>query len=288
MSFMLLNAVRDMQVGLQEVSLYNSSIDGAWGKGCRDAATTLFASYAGRNKGNVVGPIDPTNDKAAVLTAVQTQLKTFGLYSGEVDGVWGTVSKSAFEVLVDDFRRAKGLPKYSACWSARVSQEFVARIQKWVDDRGFNQNFLHYLMAIMAFESAGTFDPAKQNMAGAQAYGLIQFMDGAAKDLNTTLSALRAMTQMQQLEYVLKYFDMRNRAYRLRNLEDFYLSVFYPKAIGMSADKTVFSTGTKGYIQNRGLDIDKDGNITVGEISVKIYQTYYDGMLIKNRRVING
>ena len=39
------------------------------------------------------------------------------------------------------------------------------------------------LLAVMRFETGGTFDPAERNRAGSGATGLIQFMPSTAKNL---------------------------------------------------------------------------------------------------------
>ena len=57
------------------------------------------------------------------------------------------------------------------------------------------------LLAVMYFES--TWNPALVNSIGAT--GLIQFMPQTARGLGTTTTALKAMTRVQQLDYVQKY-----------------------------------------------------------------------------------
>jgi len=63
------------------------------------------------------------------------------------------------------------------------------------------------LMAIMDFETGGSFDPAEPNQAGSGATGLIQFMPKTARSLGTTTAELAQMSQTEQLVYVEKYFD---------------------------------------------------------------------------------
>lgn len=285
MSYNALNGVRDLQVTLKEINLYPGNIDGVWGTGCATAAGTLFQHYASTHNTPVPAVAPATPNQVDVIKCTQSALEAIGLYHAGVDGVWGNGTRQAFDLVKESYRVSNNLPKYAPAWSKRVGPEFIQDCSTWVNERGLVSYCLDYLMTIMCFESAGTFDPAKQNAAGAEAFGLIQFMKGAATDLGTTVDALRQMTQLQQLQYVFKYFDKRMSAYKLRDLEDFYLSVFYPAAIGRSADTVVFATGTKGYDQNRGLDLDKNGNITVGEISSRIYQNYYQGMLPQNRSV---
>lgn len=283
MKFNTLNGIRDIQVALQEVGLYKSSIDGIWGGGCQRAARALFDYCAQLRKVTGLTDIPQFIDDNAVILGVQTNLKKLSLYPGALDGVWGNGSFNGINAAKDDYIKGNNLPTYSACWSKKVSPAFIAKIVAWVKAKNMRIECVDYLMAIMAFESGGTFDPAKQNNAGAQYFGLIQFGAAAAKDLGTTIGALVKMTQLEQLDYVFKYFEMRMKAKPLTKLEDFYMAVFYPAAIGKSADTTIFVTGSIGYRQNIGLDVDKDGAITVGEINFKIYKSYYDGMLIANR-----
>lgn len=108
-----------------------------------------------------------------------------------------------------------------------------------------------YLLAVISFESATSFDPAKKNNTSG-ATGLIQFMPSTAKRLGTTTDALSRMTYKEQLEYVERYFDpWRNK---LKRLEDVYAAVLWPTAIGRPLDYVLFSYPSIEYRQNYGLD----------------------------------
>lgn len=286
MLFQVLNGIRDAQVALVETKLYNSTVDGIWGPGCQKAASSLFGYHAAKKRVSGLTPIPAFIDDPAVILGLQTNLKKLGYYTGNLDGIWGDGCRSGISKAAVDYQEGNNLPQYSACWSKKVSPDFIISIRNWVAERRMSAACVDYLMAIIAFESGGTFDPAKQNNAGAHYFGLIQFGDAAAADLGTTVDELVKMSQLQQLQYVFKYFDMRMRQKPLRHLEDFYMSVFYPAAIGSSADTVIFSNGVKGYTQNNGLDVDHDGKITVGEINIKIYQSYYNGMLPANRSTL--
>jgi peptidoglycan hydrolase-like protein with peptidoglycan-binding domain len=48
------------------------------------------------------------------------------------------------------------------------------------------------------------------------------------------------------------------------------MAVLYPSAIGKGPDHVLFSKGTKEYKQNAGLDIDKDGHVTVHDAAHKV------------------
>ena len=126
------------------------------------------------------------------------------------------------------------------------------------------------LLAVMRFETGGTFDPAERNRAGSGATGLIQFMPSTAKGLGTSTDALAKMSAEDQLEYVEKYFQPYKG--KLGTLKDAYMAVLYPKAIGKPEWYPLFSQGTTAYQQNAGLDRDKKGVVTVGDAVARVQQ----------------
>jgi hypothetical protein len=135
------------------------------------------------------------------------------------------------------------------------------------------------LMTCMAFESGHTFSPNIRNAAGSGATGLIQFMPSTAGLLGTTTDALAHMTAEGQLDFVEKYFaPFRGR---LKNLGDTYLAILWPAGIGKADDWVMFTKGGHRpalYLQNRGLDIDHDGEVTRGEVCRRIYAEHDAGM----------
>ena len=126
------------------------------------------------------------------------------------------------------------------------------------------------LLAVMRFETGGTFDPAERNRAGSGATGLIQFMPKTAKGLGTSTDALAKMSAEDQLDYVEKYFQPYKG--KLGTLKDAYMAVLYPKAIGKPEWYPLFTQGTKAYQQNAGLDRDKKGMVTVGDAVARVQQ----------------
>lgn len=134
------------------------------------------------------------------------------------------------------------------------------------------------LMAIMAFESG--FSPSIRNKVSG-ATGLIQFMGSTAKGLGTTTDDLTEMSAVEQLDYVYKYF--KPYAGKIHNIQDAYMAVFMPIAVGKSND---FVLGIKEstdkldgisygliYKQNSGLDINRDGKITKEEAASCVVTT---------------
>lgn len=152
-----------------------------------------------------------------------------------------------------------------------VSPEFVAKVHEISTDLGANPRDL---IAVMRFETGGTFDPAEKNRAGSGATGLIQFMPSTAKDLTgadskeAAIKIMESMSPVQQLDYVQKYLAPFKG--KLNSLEDVYMAILYPKAVGKDPDFALFERGTKAYWQNRGLDLDKDGVITKDEAASKV------------------
>ena len=151
--------------------------------------------------------------------------------------------------------------------SDKVTEEFKDKVMQLADHLGTNPN---YLMAVMSFESGATFSPSIKNAAGSGAVGLIQFMPATAKGLGTTTDKLACLNAEQQLDFVAKYFAPYRG--RLKTIEDTYMAVLYPAAIGKGSDHVLFKRGTRVYDQNRGLDHNRDGSITVGEAADKVRQ----------------
>lgn len=146
-----------------------------------------------------------------------------------------------------------------------TSDAFRKKVLEIADRLLIDPNFL---MAIMSFETGGTFSPKVKNAAGSGATGLIQFMPPTAKGLGTTIEALEKMTAVEQLDFVEKHFAPHKG--KLLTIEDAYMAVLFPKGIGKGKDFVLFEKGTKNYQQNIGLDVSGDGKITVGEACRKV------------------
>lgn len=130
-----------------------------------------------------------------------------------------------------------------------------------------------WLMAVMSFETGGTFAADVKNGAGSGATGLIQFMKSTAQDLGTTTGELARMTPEDQLAYVQKYLHKQMNAVglsKINSLEDLYMLVLHPRSAGKGSDYEMFSAGTKVYAQNSGLDVNGNGVITPGEAAAKV------------------
>ncbi|GHB30623.1 hypothetical protein [Salinicola rhizosphaerae] len=153
-------------------------------------------------------------------------------------------------------------------WGAHVSDAFIDRLFELVARFGWGLDHAGYLMACMAFETGRSFDPAQRNMAGSGATGLIQFMPSTAHGLDTTTEALAAMTAVEQLDYVERYFE----PYKLKinTLSDMYLAILMPAFVSRPGGAVMFTDGTTAYRQNSGLDADTDGRITKDEAAQRV------------------
>lgn len=149
-------------------------------------------------------------------------------------------------------------------WGARVSADFRARVLRLAAQHNADPSDF---MACMAFESGETFRADIRNAAGSGAVGLIQFMPQTAASLGTTTSALALMSPEAQLDYVVRYF--KPWIGRLKTLGDIYGAILWPSMIGRADSYVLFDREDekrpKLYIQNRGLDFNKDGKITRAE-----------------------
>jgi len=304
MNYRMLNAVRDIQVLLKEAGVYAGSIDGAWGKNTAAGVTSLFQDYDQRVNGGRTTPLPisaGTGEAGALqgIKNIQSNLKSYKLYGGEIDGIsgMGTNTYAGFYRVFSSFRAYNKLKFYDIGWSAHVPAEFLAKIKAWCKKHNLWADAPSAVMGCIAFETGRTFSPTIRNGAGAYYFGLIQFGKAAAQDLaqtyndpRVTVEWLITLSQLEQLEWVFKYFEMwMKRGKRFTRLEDFYLTIFYPAAVGKKPDEIIFRQDVEkeklGYTQNRGFDFNKDGKITVGEINTLIYTAYYEGLLPTNRFV---
>ena len=150
-------------------------------------------------------------------------------------------------------QQEKAAGKYDDAFLAKVNQ-----IAKNLNTKP------EYLIAVMRFETGGTFNPSLKSK-WSSATGLIQFLSSTAKSLGTSTDQLRTMTQLQQLEYVEKYFNWFKHKIRPNNLGDIAMAVFWPRAIGKEDTYVLFKQDTGAYNANKALDRDKNGEITRAE-----------------------
>ncbi len=175
-------------------------------------------------------------------------------------------------------------------WGAKVGQPFVESVW-WISDaltkvQGsfFDPN---WLMGCMAWETGEKFSPSVKNLAGSGATGLIQFMPSTAKELGEyrgaalTTSTLAAMTAVEQLAWVYWYFRLQiERHGAITNLEDCYMAILWPSAIGSPVSAALWNKATRPttYRQNAGFDKNKDGIITKLEATERVWEKLRKGL----------
>lgn len=175
-------------------------------------------------------------------------------------------------------------------WGDKVSALFRDRVW-WVADEITKKQKAAYdpnwLMACMAWETGEKFTADVKNLAGSGATGLIQFMPTTATELgeyrkvSLTTSTLANMTAEDQLSWVYWYFRMQiDRHGPITNLEDCYMAILWPSAIGSPASASLWTQKGRPttYRQNAGLDRNKDGIITKAEAAGHVHEKLVKGM----------
>lgn len=179
------------------------------------------------------------------------------------------------------------MTEYSVPFGARVPNDFLHRLFVLCNEAGWTINpYAGYVMACVAFESAKTFSPSVKNGAGSGAVGLIQFMPATARSLGTDTLALSKMSALEQLEYVFKYLTNCHMNSRISSLEDMYMSILLPSAIGKPLDYVLFKSGTKAYQQNKALDKAGKGYVTKADAAAQVVAMHAEGLKECNRKVV--
>jgi len=140
-------------------------------------------------------------------------------------------------------------------------EAFIAKVQQIASQLDIDAN---WLMGTMWIESK--LNPVAVNSTTG-ATGLIQFMPATALSLGVTTAQLKQMTNVEQLDYVYKYY----KPYRnyITKFEDLYLITLYPNADGQFAgtlskpDSWALPDSVR--ISNPGI-FNTNGKLTIGDI----------------------
>ena len=175
---------------------------------------------------------------------------------------------------------------------AQTSESFRQRLVEAADEIGTDPD---YLATVIAFESGGTFSPSVRNPTSG-CVGLIQFCSQAAQraaeDASMSMPGkdaedwLAQMTGEEQLRYVVSYFQRLSGGRRPLTVEQTYLLIFAPNFAFASPSSVAYASPSTAYNQNKGMDGDKDGKITVADISSRIRGFYQKNL--SNPRVPVG
>lgn len=120
-----------------------------------------------------------------------------------------------------------------------------------------------WLMTVMYAESSLNHLAENQKST---AIGLIQFLDSTLKNLGTTRNYLKSLTNVQQLDWVEKYFVSLGLKGKMKSVYDVYFAVFSPKYVGKPDSTVIATSGQNVYNANKALDTDKDGRLTVLDV----------------------
>lgn len=163
-------------------------------------------------------------------------------------------------VKIDNIAGVKNNPNVTPAFKREVSQ-----IAKRLGTKP------EYLMAVMSFESG--FSPRIVNPTSG-ATGLIQFLPSTARNLGTSTAALRNMSSVEQLKYVEKYFQPFKG--KLKTLEATYTAVLSGSP-HQNANDVLFRRGAPAYNGNKGLDFNRNGQITAGEATSAVAAKMFGG-----------
>lgn len=137
--------------------------------------------------------------------------------------------------------------------------KFISAVEDTSRNIGINPD---WLLRAMEFETAGTFS-ASIKAPTSSATGLIQFIEGTAKNLGTSTEELAGMSRVEQMAYVEKY--LKPYANKIKNFGDLYMAIHWPKGVGKPNSYVMYTEGSKAYDANKGLDVNGDGTVTRGE-----------------------
>ncbi|MFK8014795.1 MAG: LysM peptidoglycan-binding domain-containing protein [Gammaproteobacteria bacterium] len=168
-----------------------------------------------------------------------------------------------------------------------VTPAFISEVEAMAERLGTRPE---YLMAVMSFETGGTFSSSVvNNVSGAT--GLIQFIPPTARGLGTSTAELARMTPVEQLAVVEQYFEQYPG--RLGTLEGVYTSVLSgratpdPDATLVTPSGRAFVRGNIEYTQNAGLDFNNDGRITSGEATSAVASRLYGGVTSVQQQLVD-
>lgn len=155
--------------------------------------------------------------------------------------------------------------------NANVTPAFIAEVEAMAERLDTRPE---YLLAVMSFETGGSFSPSIQNPS-TDATGLIQFLPSTARGLGSSVADLQAMTATEQLAVVEQYFQQYEG--QLGTLEGVYTSVLSGRA-RPDPNAVLFSQGSEAYRLNSGLDFDANGSVTSGEATSAVASRLYGGV----------
>ena len=142
-------------------------------------------------------------------------------------------------------------------------QAFISKVKQVAYSLGYDPDWLMFVI-----NNESNFNAQAENKYSG-AVGLIQFMPETAKWLGVSTQILKRMNRIEQLDWVMKYFQKwKSQGKTAKNSTDLALITFYPYAVNQPDH---YKIGSESSIerakiirtQNPGLDKDGDGFISV-------------------------
>ena len=278
--------VKRLQTAMESLGfkLYRFGRDGIYGSETHGRAKSLLA-YIKKHHSDISNGVS-LDMKDDTLTIAQQDL-IISLSTNE--DLKNEIAKY-FESTLENIKDIK-IPHYEDL--KKYNADPLEFIRKTVDIANKLQTKPEYLLFVMWKESkynpsavnkdVDYKDPNKKDYKGTGATGLIQFVPRTAEGLGTTTDALYRMTGVEQLDYVYKFY--KNATGKLNTLEDLYLYAFFPIAVGKPDDWVVQAKNqSAGLIatQNPVIDINKSGEITVGEFKQYVRKGLPSNILADN------
>jgi tape measure domain-containing protein len=234
-------------------NFFGSLFDGSAASKAQGAAANIVGSLTDTIKGGVGSATAAAGDLGA------------GIFSG-LNAVWdfGSPSKKAIQLgqwiaeglEIGLSKRQAG--NYAKLKSLTVSDPaFVKKLAEESAKRGINPNDM-----LNVFANESSFNTRAQNKFGYT--GLMQLGTKEAEAAGTTTAALRKMSGTQQLDYIFRYLDERlSKFYKSGAPIDqsvLYATVGHGSA-SLDPNSVFWNQGSKGYKNNPGWDVNKDGRI---------------------------
>lgn len=157
------------------------------------------------------------------------------------------------------------------------SDRFSDKSTVVIEDMAKRLNFNPEDLKAVIMHESGAKPSAVNKKSGAT--GVIQFMPSTAKELGTSTKDLKQMSMEEQLPYVEKYLVNAKKIAKLDSdtkidRETLYCLVFSPAYAKKNKQDVLYKEGSKAYSWNKGLDVNKDGQIAKAELGGKLEQYY--------------
>ena len=160
-------------------------------------------------------------------------------------------------------------PEFAAKLDAKLGAGFTSRLSEIAKKYGCSEQDLIGLM----YSECGL-NPQSRNSNGG-ATGLIQFMPSTARSLGTSTDALAKMSGVEQLEYVDKYLGQYLKEGGNYSAGDLYTTVFLPAYL----KRDILTTSGENYYKwNKGLDVDKNGDISKQDLTTRVKKKYEEAL----------